>query len=143
MQVGADRESVVGIDGGVAFFDVLNDAVLVYDDIGALRPLVRLAFYVIAFEYAVGSEHLFVHVAEQRKLDIDLLGEGGVSCGRIHADAKNFRIRGVDFSCVDSRLDRLELFGSTTGESKDVNGEEYIFFAMKVAELNGFPLVAE
>jgi hypothetical protein len=51
-----------------------------------------------------------------------LLGEGGVGCGRIHADAEYFRIRGVDFSCVDSRLDRLELLGSTTCEGENVNG---------------------
>ena len=121
---------------------MLDDAVLVDDDVGALRPLVRLAFHVIAFEYAVGREHLFVHVAEQRKLDIDLLGEGGVGGGGIHADAKNFRIRGVDFSCVDSRLDRLELFGSTTGESEHIDGEQNIFLAVKVTELDGLPLIA-
>jgi hypothetical protein len=143
VQVGADREGVVGIDGGVAFLDVLHDAVFVYDDVGALRPLVGLAFHVVAFEDAVGGEHLFVHVAEQRELDIDLLGEGGIGCGRIQADAKNFRIRGVDFSCVDSRLDRLELLGSTAGEGKYVHGQEDIFLAVKVAELDGFPLIAE
>ena len=122
MQIGADRERVVGIDGGVAFFDVLDDTVLVDDDIGALRPLVGLALHIVALEDAVGCEHLFVHVAKQRKLDADLLGESGVGCGGIHADAEYFRIRSVDFSCVDSRLDRLELFGSTTGESEHVNG---------------------
>jgi len=143
VQIGADGKGVVGIDGGVALFDVLDGAVLVDHDVGALRPLVRLAFHVIAFENAVGCEHLFVHVAEQRKLDIDLLGEGGVGCGRVHADAKDFRVGGVDFSCVDSRLDRLELFGSTTCKGEDINGEKDIFLAVEVAELDGFPLIAE
>jgi hypothetical protein len=92
VQVGADGECVVGIDGGVAFFDVLDDAVFVDDDVGALGPLKGLILHVVAFEDAVGAEHLFVHVAEERKLDADLLGEGGVGCGGIHADAENFRI---------------------------------------------------
>lgn len=143
MQVGADRQSVVGIDGGVAFFDVLHDAVFVDDDVGAHSPLVSVTLHVMSLEDAVGGQHLFVHVTEQRKLDVDLLGESGVGCGGIHADAKNFGIGGVDFSCVDSRLDRLELFGSTSGEGENVDGEEDIFLAFVVAELNGFPLVAE
>ena len=143
MQVGAHGESGVGVDGGVAFFDVLHDAVLVYDDVGALSPLERLILHVVAFEDAVGRQHLFVHVAQQWKFDVDLLRESGVGCGRIHADAEDFRIRCVDFSCVDSRLDRLELFGSTTGESEHVNGEQNIFLAAKIAQLDSFPLIAE
>src|ERR1700751_4159381 len=115
---------------------MLDDAVLVNDDIRAQRPLVGLAFNIVALENAVRREHLLVHVAEQRKLDIDLLGKGRVGRGGIHTDTKNFGIRGVDFSCVDSRLDRLELFGSTTGESENVNSQEDIFLAAKVAQLD-------
>jgi hypothetical protein len=143
VQVGAHGESGVGVDGGVAFFDVLDDAVFVDDDVGALRPFEGLILHVVAFEDAVGRQHLFVHVAEQWKFDVDLLRESGVGCGRIHADAEDFRIRGVDFSCVDSRLDRLELFGSTTGESEHVNGKQNIFLAAKIAQLDSFPLIAK
>jgi hypothetical protein len=143
VQVGADGESVVRIDCGIALFDVLDDAVFVDDDVGALRPLVGFALHVVALEDAVGRQHLFVHVAEQGKLDIDLFREGGVGRGRIHTDAEDFSIRGVDFSCVDSRLDRLELFGSTTGEGENVDGEEDVFLALKVTKLDGFPLIAE
>ena len=81
VQVGANGERGVGIDGGVAFFDVLHDAVFVDDDVGALGPLEGLVLHVVAFEDTVGAEHLFVHVAEERKLDADLLGEGGVGSG--------------------------------------------------------------
>ena len=143
MQVGADRERVIGIDGRVAFFDVLDDAVLVDDDVGALSPLIGLGLNVVALEDAVFLEHLLVHVAQKRKFDVDLLGESGVGCGGIHTDAKDFGIGGVDFSCIDSRLDRLELFGSTTGKGENVDGEEYVLLALKVAELDGFPLIAE
>ena len=122
VQIGADGKGVVGIYGGVAFLDVLHDAVFVYDDVGALGPLIGFTLNVIALQDAVGGKHLLVHVAEQREFNVDLLGEGCVGCGGIHADAENFRIRGINFTAVDSRLDRLELFGSTTGESEDVNG---------------------
>jgi hypothetical protein len=143
VQVGTDRESVVGVDGGVAFFDVLNDTVFVDDDVGALGPLVGFGLHVVAFEDAVGGEHFFVHVTEKRKLNIDLLGEGGVGRWRIHTDAKNFGVGGVNFSCVDSRLDRLELLGSTTGEGENVDGKEHIFLTVKITELDGFPLIAK
>jgi len=92
VQVGADREGVVGIDSRVAFFDVLHDTFFVDDDVGALGPLKGLVLHVVAFEDAVGAEHFFVHVAEERKLDVDLLGEGGVGRGGIHADAEDFRV---------------------------------------------------
>ena len=122
MQVGADRQSVVGIYGGVAFFDVLDDSILVDDDVGTLGPLIGLALHIVALEDAVRREHLLVHIAQQRELDIDLFCEGRVGCGGIHAHTEDFRIRGINFSCVDSRLDRLELFGSTTGEGENVDG---------------------
>ena len=143
VQVGADRQGVIWVDGRVAFFDVLDDAVFIYDDVGALGPLISVALNVMAFQNAVSGQHLLVHVAEEWEFDVDLLGEGGVGCGGIHADAKNLRIRGINFPGVDSRLDRLELFGSTTGESENVNGEEDVFLAFIVAELDRLPLIAE
>ena len=143
MQVGADRQGVVRIDGGVALFDVLDDAVFVYDDVGPLRPLVGVALNIVALEDAVGGQHLLIHIAQKRELDVDLLGEGGIGRGGIHADAENFRIGGVNFAAVDSRLDRLELLGSATGERENVNGEQDVFLALEIAQLDGFPLVAQ
>jgi hypothetical protein len=143
VQVGADRQGVVWIDGGVALFDVLDDAVFVYDDVGPLRPLVGVALNIVALEDAVGGQHPLIHIAQKRELDVDLLGEGGIGRGGIHADAKNFRIGGINFAAVDSRLDRLELLRSTTGESEDVNGKEDVFLALVVAELDRLPLVAQ
>src|SRR5260221_366374 len=61
----------------------------------------------------------------------------------VYVLAKDFGVGGVDFSCVNSRLDRLELLGSTTGESENVDGEEDIFLALEVAELDGLPLVTK
>lgn len=143
MQVSADGEGVIRIDGGIAFFDVLDDAILVDHDVGTQGPLVGVTLNVVALEDAIGREHLFVHVAEQGEFDVDLLSKGGVGRRRIHADAKNFGIGSINFPCVDSRLDRLELFGSTTCESKDIDGEKDVFLTAKITELDGFPLIAE
>jgi len=92
VQVGTDRYGSVGIDGAVAFFDVADDAILIDDDVGALRPLVGFLLDVISLQDAVGGEHLVVHVAEKREINVDLLGEGGIGSRTIHANAENFRI---------------------------------------------------
>ena len=133
VQVGTHRQGVIGVDRGVAFFEMLNHTVLVDDDVGALRPLVGVALHVVTFQDAVSGQHLFVHVAQQGELDVDLLGESGVGRWRIHADAENLRIRGIDFATVDSRLDRLELLGSTPGEGQHIDRQQDIFLAAVVA----------
>ena len=143
VQVRANRQSVVRIDRGIAFFDVLDNTVLVYDDIGALSPLVGITLNVVAFKDAVSGQHLLVHIAQEREFDVDLLGESGVGRGRIHTDAEDFRIGGINFAAVDSRLDRLELLRSTTSEGENVNGQKDVLFALKVAELDWLPLIAQ
>jgi hypothetical protein len=139
----AHCQSVIGIYGAVTFLDVLNYSVFIDNDVGALCPLVGLIFLVVSFEDAVRGEHFLVHVAQQRKLDADLLREGSVGSGRINADSEDFRIRGIDLTVFNSRLDRLELFRSTTGEGENVDSKENIFLAVVITELDGLPLVAE
>ena len=143
MHGGAESERGVGIDGAVALVDKPDDALLVDDDVGAHSPLIGFIVHVVAFENAVTSEHLAVHVAEERERQADLLGESGVGRGTIQADAKDFRIRSVDSTGGDSSLDRLKLFRSTLGEGQDVHGEEDVFLAAVVAEFHGLPLIAE
>jgi len=143
VQFSAHGQGIIRIDGAVAFFDVLNDAVLVNHDVGALRPFIGLVLLVIAFENAVGRQHFLVHVAQEREFDTDLFGESGVGCGGIDAYSENFCIGGINLARSDSRLDRLELFGSTTGKGQDVNGEKDIFLAAIVAELYGLPLITK
>ena len=132
VQVSADGNGGVGVDGGVATFDVTDDAVFVYDDVGAQGPLERVTLFLVGLEDAVGREHLLVHVAEQGKLDADLLGESGVCRGTVHAHAENRRVIRIDLAGIESRLDRLELLGSTTGKSQDVDSQEDIFLAVKI-----------
>ncbi len=143
MQRGAHGQGRVGIDGAVAFLDELDDALLVDDDVGAQSPFIGFIVLVVTLEDAVGLEHLAVHVAEERKFNADLLGEGGVGSGTIHTDTEDFRIRGVNLTGGDSSLDRLKLLRSTASESQDVDGEKDVFLAAIVAELHGFPLIAE
>jgi hypothetical protein len=136
-------QSGVGIDGAVALFDELDDALLVDDDVGAQSPLVGFVLHVVTLQDAVGLEHLAVHVAEEREVDANLLGEGSVGGGTIQTNSENFGVRGVNPTGGDASLDRLKLLRSTAGEGEDVDGEEDVFLAAVVAELDGFPLIAE
>ena len=133
MQFGAHGHRVIRINSAVPFFDVLNYAVLVDYDVRTLSPLVRLILLVITLQNPVSSQHFLVHVAQEGEFHADLFGERGVCCGRIDAYSKNFRIRGINFSRSDSRLDRLELFRSTTGKSQDVDSKKDVLLAAVVA----------
>lgn len=143
MQIGANVESVIRINSAFVELDMLDDSLFVYDDVGALRPLVVFALDVIPLEDAVVLEHFLVHVAEEGKLDVNLLGECCICCGGIHTDAENCRIVGINLTGSESSLDRLKLFGSTTGKSEDVYGEQDVFLAAEVRKLDGLPLVTE
>jgi hypothetical protein len=92
VQGGAHRQGGVRVDGAVALFDKLDDALLVDNNVGAQGPLVGFMILVVTLEDAVGFEHLAVHVAEKRELDADLLGEGGVGGGAIYTDTENLCI---------------------------------------------------
>jgi len=143
VKVGTDCHRVVWIDRAAAGFDVLHDAILVDDYVGALRPLIGLPLDVVVLEDSIVLEHFLVHVAEEREFDVDLLGEGRVCRGGIHTDTEDCRIVFVDLTGSESSLDRLKLLRSTTGESEDVYGEKNIFLAVEVRKLDGLPLIAE
>jgi hypothetical protein len=81
MQFGADRQRIIRIDGAIAFFDMLNHTVLVDYNIGALSPLISLILLIIAFENAIGCQHLLVHVAQQGEFNADLFRKRGVGSG--------------------------------------------------------------
>ena len=116
MQVNTNGDSGVGIDGAVAAFDMADDAIFVDHNVGAESPLVAFALDIVALKNAVRGEHFVIHIAEEWEFDADLLGESSVRGRTIHANTENFRIIRIDLARVDSRLDRLELFGSTTCE---------------------------
>jgi hypothetical protein len=116
VEVDTNGFGCVGVDRAVAAFDVTNNAVLVDDDVGAQGPLIAFTLDVIGLQDAVRREHFVVHIAEEWKLDIDLLGESFVCRGAVHAYAENCRVVQIHLTRIDSRLDRLELLGSTTRE---------------------------
>jgi hypothetical protein len=89
MQRRARGQRGIGIDGAVASFDESNHALFVDDNVGAECPLVGFLLDVVALQDAVRSQHLVVHVAEKREINANLLGERGIGCGTIHANAEN------------------------------------------------------
>lgn len=143
MQGGAEGEGGVRVDGVVTLIDQADDALLINDDVGAQRPLVVFVFDIVGFQNAVRGEHLAVHVAEQRKVEAVLLGEGGVGGGTIHADAEDGSVFRGNAAGVNAGLDGAHLLGAALGKGKDVDGQENVLFAAVVAELDGFPLVSE
>src|SRR5215475_6161934 len=143
VQIGANVQRVIGVDCAFVKFDVLDNSLFVYNDVRALRPLIGLTLFVVSLQDAVVLEHLLVHFAKERKLDVDLLGESCVCRGRIHAYTKDCSIVEIDLTGSESSLDRLKLLRSTTGEGENVYGEKDIFLAVEVGKLDGLPFVAE
>jgi hypothetical protein len=88
MQRRARSQRRVRIDGAVAGFDEANHALFVDDDVSPKRPLVGFVLDVVTLQDAVRSQHLVVHVAEKREIDIALLGKRGIGCRTIHANAE-------------------------------------------------------
>jgi hypothetical protein len=110
MQVGANVDRIRGVDGAVAFLDVLNLALLIDDKCGAVGKLK------LVVEDAVLLRDLACHVAEKREFDANFFGECGVGGRSVNADAQNSGVLRVDLAGVDTRLVCLQLFRSTTGE---------------------------
>jgi len=110
---------------------VLNLSLLVHDESGTVC---ELGFIV---EDAIGLRHFALHVTEKGKLDTNFLGEGAVGGRRVNADAQNCRVIEVDLACVDTSLVSLKFLGSTTGKGKDVERQNDVLFAPKIAQLNG------
>ena len=140
---GAEGEGGVGVDGVVTLVDEADDALLVDDNVGAESPLVVFVLDGVGFQDAVRGEHLVVHVAEERKVKAVLFGEGGVGRRAIEADAQDFGVGGGNAPRVDASLHGAHLLGTAFGEGEDVDGEEDVFLAAVVAELDGFPIVGE
>jgi hypothetical protein len=140
-QAGADGECVVGIYGTLVEFDVLDFPFFVDDDGGAPRPLKIVTLHVIFLQDAIFGEGLAIHIAQERHGDADLFGEGGVGGGTVDADTEDDGVAGFELGLIS--LIGLKFFRSTTGEGQDVEGENDVFLAAEITQLDGFPLVAE
>ena len=85
----------------------------------------------LGVQYPVVRRDLAREIAQQRKFDSDLFGKGFVGGGTIHANAQNLRAVFLEFG--DISLIRLELLGSTTGESQNIERQHDILFSQKIA----------
>ena len=116
VQLGANIDRVCRIDCAVAFLDVLDLSFFIDDERGAIGKLKLI------IQDAVLLGDLARHIAEKRKCDSDLFGECGVGGKSVDADSEYGGVLEVDLTRVDTRLVCLQLFRSTTGESKHVEG---------------------
>ena len=136
MQRRANVDRVRWVDGPAAFLNVLNLSFLVHHE---GRAAGKLRFLV---ENSVGLRDLSFHVAEQRKLDPDFLGKGGIGWRSIDADAQHFRVIQIDFARLDTSLVSLEFFRSTACKRQHIESQNHVLFASKIAELHSRSLVA-
>ena len=97
MQIRANCDGARWINRCAIEFDVLDNAALIDHESGAPRKLVFVAAHGIFLQNAVIGEHFAVHIAEQRKGDVDLLGKCGVSGWAVCADSENNGVGGFDF----------------------------------------------
>jgi hypothetical protein len=116
MQLGADVDRIRRINRAVAFLDVLDFALLVDDEGGAIGKLK------LVIQNAVFLGNLTRHIAEERKCDSDLFGECCVGGESVDADSKYCGVLEVDLAGIDTRLVCLQFFRSTAGKGKHVEG---------------------
>ena len=131
VELQADIDRVVWINGAGVEFDVLNFSVFVNDEGCAARPLVFVSAHRVFLQNPVSGEDLVIHVAQEREGDADLLGEGRVGGRAVDADSKNFRVACLELGQIS--LIGLEFLRSTAGEGEDVEGEDYGLLAPVVA----------
>lgn len=140
MKVETDRNSCIRVNGSLVKVDVLNLSLFVDDEGGSPGPLVLSSCNFVWFQDSILGEDRAVHIAEQRKCDSDLLGEGGVRSGTIYTDSENSGIAGLKLGQIS--LNGLEFFRSTTGECENIERKHYVLLAPVVTQLDGFPFIA-
>jgi hypothetical protein len=136
VKVGADVDRVCRVDGAVAFLYVLDLALLVDDEGGAIGKLK------LVIQDAVLLRDLARHVAEERKFDANFFGEGGVGGRSVNADAKDGGVFRVDLAGIYTRLVSLKFLRSTLGEGKNVERQDDVLLAAIIAERNHLSLAA-
>src|SRR4029077_6070283 len=141
VQSGANRDGGGRIHRGITLLGVLDFFLLVHQDRCPLRPLILAALHVVGLQYLVRRQHFFVHVAEKRKRNSDLLGECGVSGGTVDADSEDDGVACFGFGQIS--LIGLKFLCSTFGKRQNVEGEDDVFLAAIIAQLHLLPLIAE
>ena len=115
------------IDRDVSFVDVLNDAVFIDQEGGAIAKALLFV------EDAVILHDGAFEIAEERESDSELFGEFFVGGNAVYTEAKNLGVGGFEFGNIS--LICLQFFRSTAGESEYVNCEYDVFLTFEIAQL--------
>jgi len=115
------------VDGIFIFVNVLDDSVSVNDEGGSVGDRE------LGIQNAVIRGNFSREIAQQWKLDADLLGIGFVGELTVHADAQHLGTLGFKFGNIS--LICRELFRSTTGESQNIERQHYVLLSKKIAQL--------
>src|SRR5262249_35528144 len=89
---------------------------------------------------AVGARSISAPVTQQGEGHSNLVSEGFVREGAVHAHTQDLGVGG--FQLFQVLLEVFHLLGSTTGESKDVEGQHNIFLAAVLAQSYIFQIVS-
>jgi len=115
------------IDRDVSFVDVLDDAVFVDHEGGAIAEAL---FFV---EDAIIFDDRAFEIAEYRECDSELFGEFAVGGNAVDTHAEDLRV--VGFELGDISLIRLQFLRSTTGKRQYIDREYDVLLPFEIAQL--------
>ena len=115
----------LGIDGIPVNLLFQNFSVFADQEVDAAR-----SFVLVDLDAVLAGE-ISTPVTQKREGDADLVGEGFIGKGAVHAHTQNLGVGG--FQRLEILLEGLHLRCSTTGEGKDVEGQDDIAFAAILA----------
>jgi hypothetical protein len=137
-----DRDCGVRIYRVTTLLDVLNDALLVDHERGALNEIVLDALtgkLIEGLHDPVPGRDLAIHIAQQGKGDSDLLRESRIRSRAIKTDAENHRIIFREPGQIS--LIGLKFLSSTGSKGENIKGQHHVLFASIIAQLDRFPRV--
>jgi hypothetical protein len=126
----AGGDDLLGIDRGFVDFFFQNGAV--FSD----QEVYPASGFVFINVDSVLMGNCAAPITEQREGDSNLVGEGFVGEGAIHAHTQDLGVG--SFQLLQILLEVFHLLGSTAGESKDIKGQRNIFLAAILAQVDIF-----
>jgi hypothetical protein len=122
----AGGDDLLGIDRG--FVDFFFQYGAVFSD----QEIYPASGFVFVHVHAVLMGNSAAPITEQREGDSNLVGEGFIGEGAIHAHTQDL---GVGcFQLLQILLEVFHLLGSTAGEGKHIKGQGDIFLAVILAQ---------
>ncbi len=121
----AGIDDLLGIDGIPVNLLFQNFSVFADQEVDAARG------FVFVDVDAVLASDVSSPITQKREGNADLVGEGFIGEGAVHAHTQDLGVGG--FQLLKILLEGLHLRGSTTGEGKDVEGQDDVAFAAILA----------